>query len=166
VEEQDLKRFLLLTLGKNVWHSTTEMAHGSTSGCPDLLILTPFSPFPLPVELKLAKLDGDLIFPSRIRPAQIAWHDRLSRAGGRSRFVFGCYRRFGWDVWVLDDCRHETLRGWKDGFPVGTLTLCTAFGSFDHQAWWRGLADVVSVPDQKKHELARGQGKPHVDQEG
>jgi len=36
----------------------------------------------------------------------------------------------------------------------------------DREGLWRVQRDVLNVPNQKKREQARGQGEPHVDQEG
>jgi hypothetical protein len=143
VSETDLKRYLAQQLNSPPgFVFSVEAARGGTVGCPDVFLLVHSAKLLLPIEVKPAEVRSDL-FPSRIRPAQISWHDRFARAGGRARFAFGEPFNGGWIVWVLDDCRRETLIGWRNGIPLSKLTRCTHAGAFDHQAWWRGLADVV-----------------------
>lgn len=152
MNENTLKRYIVQQLSPPPgFIFPVETARGGTAGCPDLFVLVQSAKLLLPVEIKLARVRAAL-FPSRIRPEQIAWHDRFARAGGRARFVFGEWFERHWNVWTLDDCRRETLIDWKNGISLSSLTLCTRAGAFDHQAWWRGLADVVSGPDQKRRE--------------
>jgi len=165
MNENALKRYIVQQLSSPPgFVFPVETARGGTAGCPDLFVLVQSAKLLLPVEVKLAEVTGDWLYPRHIRSVQIAWHDAFARAGGRARFVFGVPLYGGWRIWVLDDCSRESLRVQR--FQLVSLTLCTRALAFDHDVWWRGLADVVRAPDQKKHEIARGQGKPHVDQEG
>jgi hypothetical protein len=154
-----LKRWLRSQFA--VFTSTVEASHGSTVGVPDLLVTIPGAGTQLPVEVKYGSRKlvnkygpsqgGWRLVPRLLRPTQIAWHDALQRAGGRSRLVIGhaslvMPRRgeeWGWQVWMLDDCRLEVLKSWKLGLPEEKLIRIATDGVFDHKAWWRGL-----VPDK------------------
>jgi hypothetical protein len=103
-------------------------------------MLVPGSGLLWPVELKLARTNkAGRVVPHRVRPEQIAWHDRLARAGGRSRFVLGLWGDAGWTAYVLDDCRRETLAGWRLGFDPAALRRVAADGKLDLVAWWDGM---------------------------
>lgn len=124
VVEPDLRRWLAGRL-VGTWHSFIEPSTGSTMGTPDLLLLLPGCQLPLPVELKVAEVRRDHLRPRHLRAAQIAWHDKLARAGGRSCLLLGVQCSLGFTAYVLPDCRHEMLRRWRSGFPGGAVT-CVA----------------------------------------
>jgi len=155
---------------KGEWICFVQPSIGSTIGAADMSVLVPGLGLSLPVELKVAAIwpkeeskmlkvpDGqgnvdcsivegkpERLRPSYMRPAQISWHDKLQRAGGKSRFLFGVYwvDDEAWDAWILDDCRQETLKDWKAGLGFERLMRVATKGVFDHKAWWRGL-----VPDK------------------
>jgi len=183
------------------WVSKIEPSLGSTHGAADALAMNRFTRETIAVEFKMAKLislngsnarkyvarpdlssgedvpvyqlstEGRVLRPSRIRPSQIAWHDELQRAGGKSRMIFGVRDDDGraqWEVWFTDDCSAEFLRHWSSGFELSDLTRIATAGIFSLTMWDTGAfgPSLVSVPDQKRHEHARGQSEPHVVQEG
>jgi len=115
--------------------------------------------------------EGRVLRPSRIRPAQIAWHDELQRAGGKSRMIFGVRDDDGraqWEVWFTDDCSVEFLRHWLKGFELSDLTRLATAGVFSLTMWDTGAfgPSLVNVPNQKEREQVHGQGKSYFDQEG
>lgn len=136
--EERLKHWLVCQLG-SCWTNTIVPARGSSFGFADQLLLVPEYGLLWPVELKLARWNRvGRVVPYRVRPEQIAWHDRLARAGGRSRFVLGLWREAGWSAYVLDDCRRETLASWRQGFDPAALRRVATDGKLDLAAWWDG----------------------------
>jgi hypothetical protein len=91
----------------------------------------------LPVELKIGvemtKRNSGKIRPQNMRAEQIAWHEQLFRAGGKSCLLLGVPQRVseGWrarfNVYLQPRCCLGVLRDWRKGWEVGPcgLTLLT-----------------------------------------
>jgi hypothetical protein len=69
------------------WIETYEPRIGSGIGIPDVQVVVDRAI--IPIELKLAKIEDEMLFSSPIRPSQIAWHRRLSEFQVPSLFLFG-----------------------------------------------------------------------------
>lgn len=154
MRESDLHRHLInrFAEGSGIWHTNIQPALGATMGAADMMVMNRHTKAIHPVELKVGRLVGwdpkqrrhTRLRPSRIRPAQIAWLDRLQRAGNGSRLVIGVMddvRDFNadWDVWYTDDCSQAALKDWPAGFPLDRLVQVTTHGTFAMAAWERGL---------------------------
>jgi len=133
--ETDFKRkFRQSILG---WSEAYEPSRGSGTGYPDVQVL--LSGVLIPVEAKVAKLDQGVIRSRDIRPAQIGWHYRLMKAGGKSSFVFGVLERKLWSAYVFPVCEQnfERLMSWRDGFDVNIMRV-----------WdWKDPRNVASLID-------------------
>ena len=157
--EVSFRRWLARRWG-SAWHEYVEPTAGSTMGAPDMRVLPPGQDYPVPVELKIAKLVGRMIAgqrygswspdldlqqerikPRDLRPAQILWHDNLARAGGRSCLLLGVLQPAGgFHGYVQPRCYHAILRQWRRGFPVKDLTLVATNDGIDFEVWERCMA--------------------------
>lgn len=92
------------------WSCKLEPGLGATVGVPDVLSLVGghLELF----ELKVGWLEGNRLFCSEIRPAQVVWHKKLALAGGRSFLVIGV-KEARWKFFAV---RGSSISGWKNGF--------------------------------------------------
>lgn len=107
------------------WSEAYETRSGSGFGYPDLQFLV--HGLLIGVEVK-SGLVGDLgsdiatIYPNMIRPAQITWHDRFKKAGGKSYIVTCTGTDYKMSAWSLASTDREYLANWKTGFPLKDCT--------------------------------------------
>jgi hypothetical protein len=151
-----------------------EAAYGSTVGIPDLQVLFPGQHGMIPVEVKIGvnmiKGKEGRIRVRSLRADQIQWHDKMSRAGGKSCLLIGVEQgRKGWwtgrfDAYVQPRCTHEVLKGWRDGWQIESLTCVTGNeDGLDFDEWQRCLELQAAVA--RRHILAEdpaalGQPRP------
>lgn len=119
--ETEFKRFLKTQIGG--WVDNIEQTRGSTHGFPDLLVLS--GGLLGPVEVKVGKLEGGLLYPEEIRPAQISWLDRYQRAGGVARLVIGVRvkNKGRWIAFMKEDVSLGSISGWRNGWDPLALAL-------------------------------------------
>lgn len=105
------------------WSEAYEPSRGSGTGYPDVQVL--LRGVIVPVEVKIALVSQGVLWSRDIRPAQIGWHYRLMKAGGKSAFVFGVLERKLWSAYVFPVCEQnfERLMAWREGFDVNTLRV-------------------------------------------
>ena len=83
MKENDFKRWVKANwLG---WSETYEPRKGSGVGIADMQFLV--NGQLLPVELKVGRINYDMLYIDEVRPDQIGWHFRLNKAGGKSIFL-------------------------------------------------------------------------------
>lgn len=95
------------------WAESIHPSYGMKTGIPDVLLLA--SSVLVPVELKLAELQGTQLKVSEIRPAQIRWAKKFSSHGGICGLVAGMKNDSGWrcfvvhnQAWWRGDCAFES----------------------------------------------------------
>lgn len=108
------------------WSDTVEQARGSVEGFPDIVVLV--GSFFGPVEVKVGTVKGDMLFPEKVRPAQIGWLDRYTRAGGIARLVVGVWAKGKWSAYMKTDVSKPSLQGWRKGWPLSSLQVVTEEG--------------------------------------
>lgn len=130
--ETEYKRKFRTLVG--VWSGVYEPGKGAGLGAPDLQILVNKKLFP--IELKCGKLKGRKIVASRIRPAQISWHQDFLMAGGTA-YVLVCFGKIGaMHAWALPSCHRDVTSKWKEGWEI------------EEGQWW--LRDGLWVQPIKK----------------
>lgn len=97
------------------WYSQLHPGLGSDFGIPDLLTAVDSIGI-LPAELKIGTIDKDVyLSSSAIRPAQIAWHSRLTSHGHISCILIGVPLDKSWRIFVVDGIDANRAR---DGFII------------------------------------------------
>lgn len=112
------------------WSELYEPGLGSGVGYPDVQLMCPSSHRLLPLEYKVGTVRKGRIFPAEVRPSQIVWHYKFSRAGGVSAIIIGVKRPGSdnvWDSYAIDGKRLSD-EDWELGFE---LNSCFKFGP-DH----------------------------------
>lgn len=115
--ERDFQNFIKDTVkSEGSWYSQLHPGMGSDVGVPDLLLAVD-SVGILPSELKIGSIDKDnrTIWSRAIRPAQIAWHTRLTGHGYLSCVLIGVHEGGRWRIFVVDGMSSSKC---KDGFTI------------------------------------------------
>ena len=134
VSETTFKREFRKIVGG--WSETIEPARGGGMGVPDVFFMVPKRGWLYPVEMKVGEGADGVLFPSRLRPAQIGWLDGFGRAGGKACVLVGVPERGGkWSAWARTDVTVEGLRGWKAGWEISDLLEILRNGELRRSAW-------------------------------
>ena len=139
--ETSLRKWLRQVLPSGIT-CFTQPGLGGTVGQPDVLVIVQPTGLLAPIELKVAQaLPSGNLRPLRLQPVQIAWHARHAQVGGRSFLLLGVPGEgaSSWDCWLLTDCSHGILSGWKKGFPPYQLFRVAHDGKLASDAWWGAL---------------------------
>tara|TARA_R110000822_G_scaffold287462_1_gene408721 strand:- start:285 stop:725 length:441 start_codon:yes stop_codon:yes gene_type:complete len=100
------------------WMETYEPRIGSGIGIPDVQIVVDKAI--IPIELKLARVEREMLYSSPIRPSQIAWHRALSEFEVPSLFLFGVGKTGKKPVRLFVSMAGPVSR-WEDGLPIEDL---------------------------------------------
>lgn len=101
-----------------VWWSRIEPARGMKPGIPDLTAL--LCNYPFFIELKIGEFKNGLLYPRKVRPAQIGWHRSFNEAGGKSFICVGVECEAGWTAFFL---KPENVNGYDIGIPISECFL-------------------------------------------
>src|SRR5262245_45165700 len=146
--ELAFRRWFLSSLSS--WSCCVEPRSGGSMGVPDTFLLPPGEAFLLPVELKRAHIEAGQLFPERIRPVQIAWHEGLRRAGGRTLFLFGVHASCGWYAYLMPALGLDQLGSWRRGYPLSMFALVAIANRLDQAALWQAIDDVIQRPKDQR----------------
>lgn len=116
--ERSFQNFIKDTIKKEGgWYSQLHPGTGSDFGIPDLLTAIESIGI-LPMELKIGSIEtGNILWSSAIRPAQIAWHNRLTQHGYMSCILIGVPCGKSWRIFAVDGMEANKVR---DGFIIAS----------------------------------------------
>lgn len=106
-----------------VWWSRIEPARGMKPGIPDLTAL--LCNYPFFIELKVGEFKNGLLYPRKVRPAQIGWHRSFNDAGGKSFVCVGVENGDSWNAFFL---KPEDVSGYEVGIPASKCFLVKIIG--------------------------------------
>ena len=96
------------------WIESYEPRRGTGVGIPDLQLFV--AGRLVPCELKVGKIDGDILFVNEIRADQAGWHHRFNKAGGSSIFLIGVGDKQKPErIFVYDA---QNVRNWFNGLDL------------------------------------------------
>lgn len=118
MSEAKLKRKFREVVG--VWSEAYETRSGGGVGYPDLQLLV--HSILVPVELKKGVIKDGRLYPSEIRPSQIAWHHDFFVAGGRSHIVclFEVAKQL--EAWAIPGTSRVFTSWWRSGYDMHHCT--------------------------------------------
>jgi hypothetical protein len=118
IGEIDFKRWFRKQV--DGWSECVEPGIGSGMGIADLLVLK--GKLLLPIELKVGHINKGKLYCRRIRPDQIEWLWRLSKASGDVRLVIGVEDHGKWEAYGTDNCSLSFLSSWRDGWALSEFS--------------------------------------------
>lgn len=85
---------------------------GGDVGNPDIMLLSDSLPTLLPIESKKGKLQGNRLYPSKVRPSQISWWHRYTVSGGIGALLVDCESD---GIWIVNALY---LNQWENGYLI------------------------------------------------
>lgn len=140
--ERDFQNFLKDTIkAQGGYYTQLHPGQGSDVGIPDLIIGTDTTLLPSEVKIGSIADDNKTIWSRQIRPAQIAWHERITSHGHPSCVLIGVWQADRWRCFVVFGSDAPNVR---NGFLIGkdAIEIDTRFFLDELDVW---VQDVLGV---------------------